>query len=170
MKSMRKISQIKAFEQDFELFEMDGARIIGKAVRSGGRQGKQAELLWHEVLDTPVYDQLVALPDVIADSVVGAMCEEQPDGSVLYILGALAPAGSPVPEGLTSRDLPAGIVAKGEFGDELTDTIAKAEAQGYVTAWPPFTWAAELFLLPEDEQSDDTNVMPRHWLVPVKKA
>ena len=50
---MRKISQIKAFEQDFELFEMDGARIIGKAVRSGGRQGKQAELLWHEVLDTP---------------------------------------------------------------------------------------------------------------------
>ena len=89
---------------------------------------------------------------------------------MLYILGALAPAGSPVPEGLTSRDLPAGIVAKGEFGDELTDTIAKAEAQGYVTAWPPFTWAAELFLLPEDEQSDDTNVMPRHWLVPVKKA
>lgn len=167
---MRKISQIKSFEQDFELFEMDAARIIGKAVRSGGRQGRQAELLWHEVLDTPVYDQLVALPDVIADSVVGAMCEERPDGSVLYLLGALAPADSPVPEGLEYRDLPASIVARGEFGDELTDTIRKAEEQGYTADWPPFTWAAELFLLPEDEQSDDTNVMPRHWLVPVKKS
>lgn len=74
---MRKLSEIKAFEDEFELFEMDAARVIGKAVRSGGQQGKQAELLWGEVMGTQVHEQLVALPDVIADSLVGYMCEEQ---------------------------------------------------------------------------------------------
>lgn len=167
---MRKLSEIKAFEDEFELFEMDAARVIGKAVRSGGQQGKQAELLWGEVMGTKVHEQLVALPDVIADSLVGYMCEEQADGSVLYILGALAPAGTAVPEGMEYRDIPACVVAKGLFGDELTDTVTRAREAGYDAEWPPFTWSAELFVLPEDEQVADTNVMPRHWLIPVKKA
>lgn len=39
---MRKLSEIRAFEDEFELFELDATRVIGKAVRSDGKQQRVA--------------------------------------------------------------------------------------------------------------------------------
>lgn len=169
---MRTISQIRAFEDDGEVFEMPAVRIIGVERRSGGKLGNQAHLLWNDVLEGDVHAALLALPTVVPDALFGWMCDPDPsDGSYRYILGAMTPAGTPVPPGtgFVALDVPAGLCFKGQYSDELTDTVAQAGEMGYDADWTPFTWNAELFIGAEDEQADDSNLMPRHWIIPVRK-
>ncbi|GEM_PF-4245429 len=166
---MKKIYDVKPFEEEFELLEMDAVRIIGLEIACSDPKGQEAALIWNDLLGTKAHEQLVALPDVLnGEALFGFMVNPKADGSFTYLLGAMTPAGTAVPEGFAYMDLPGGTVAKGCFGDSLTKTIERIKEKGFAPNWTPFTWNAEMFFQAEDEQYGDTNLMPRRWIIPVK--
>lgn len=166
---MKKITEVKPFEEDFELLAMDKVRIIGLTVECHDPRGEEASLLWYNLLGTETQDKLVALPDVLGgEALFGFMLNPKEDGSFTYLLGAMTPAETPVPDGFSYMDVPACTVAKGCFGDTLTQTLDRIKEKGYAPDFAPFKWNAEMFFRAEDEQYGDTNRMPRRWIVPVK--
>ncbi|MHC1695952.1 MAG: GyrI-like domain-containing protein [Eubacteriales bacterium] len=166
---MRHISQIKAFEDDFELFELPAVRIIGRQVKSGGALGNTAPALWGEVFGSEDCGTLLSLPHIVPDGLYGWTCE--PDGDTfIYIVCAMTPADTAVPEGFIFRDIPATVCAKGLFGEDIPSTIERAKSLGYVTNWEPYGWNAELYIHAEEENPPKQGCNPWHWLVPVRKA
>ena len=116
---MRNISEIKAFEDEFELFELLVVRIIGKEVRSGGSLGNTAPALWGEVFSSGACNILFGLPHVV-NGLYGWTCEyEAATDTFIYIVCAMTPAGTPVPDGFVYRDIPTTVVAKGLFGEDI---------------------------------------------------
>jgi hypothetical protein len=61
---MRNISEIKAYEDEFELFELPAVRVIGKEARSGGALGNTAPALWGEVFGSNNSTIILGLPHV----------------------------------------------------------------------------------------------------------
>lgn len=168
---MRNVSEICAFEDDFELFHLPAVRIIGKEVRNGGELGNTAPTLWDEMYSSGNCDTLMELPQMVDNSLFGWTCEYDPKtNTFIYIVCAMTPAGTPVPDGFVYRDIPETVCAKGLFGEDVPQTIERAAKLGYVSNWEPYGWNAELYIREEEENPPKDGCMPWHWLVPVKKS
>ena len=169
--TVKDIYELAADMNEQELFMMPDVRIIGKAYRCtfeadmAGQSPHQKYwgefLAFRSVIDT--------LPCIIKGSMV-CWTGDCPKGSnyYTYMPGVICPAGTPVPEGLDYRDLPASVVAKGAYGNEVDDVISKFRPLGYSTCYTDLGWDAKLFL-DEDEISQHLN-SPCRWLVPCSKA
>ena len=167
---MRSFSEIKAFEDEFELFYLPGVRIIGKEIRNGGTLGNTAPALWTETFQNGAFDILKALPQILQDSSFGWTCEyDAKSDTFIYIVCVMTPADTPVPKGFTYRDIPETACAKGLYGESVPKTIERAKELGYEPNWEPFGWNAELYLQAEEDNPPKQVDMPWHWIVPVKK-
>ena len=145
-------------------------RIIGKEVSSGGALGNTAPALWDDVFASGAHDVLMSLPHVLNDSLYGWTCEYSPaTDTFVYIVCAMTPADTLVPEGFVYRDIPKTICAKGLFGESVPQTVKRAKELGYTTNWEPYGWNAELYIHEEEENPPKKDCMPWHWLVPVKR-
>ncbi len=82
----------------------------------------------------------------------------------------ISPADTPVPEGWDYRDLPASYVAKGAYGDEVGDVVAKLKVHGYHTCYTDLGWNAELYFYEEEANPPKQDCSPFRWLVPCRKA
>ena len=167
---MKFFSEIKAFEDEFDVFHLPKARIIGKEVRNGGSLGNTAPTLWTEMFESGAIDVLTALPHILNDSLFGWTCEYAPDtDTFVYIVCALTPADTPVPDGFICRDIPETLCAKGLYGEGMPKTLERIESLGYTPNWEPYGWNAELYLHAEEDNPPKQVDTPWHWIVPVKK-
>jgi hypothetical protein len=82
----------------------------------------------------------------------------------MYMPGIICPAGTPVPQGLDSRDLPASFVARGVYSDEVNDVIHRFVPLGFTTCYTDLGWNAKLFL--GDDAAERHENAPCRWLVP----
>lgn len=168
---MKNFSEIKAFEDKFELYHLPESRIIGKAIRNGGKLGNTAPALWDETFQSGAYDTLKSMPHVLKDSLYGWTCEYDAESDTfVYIVCAVVPANTPVPDGFMYRDIPETICAKGIYGESVQETIERANELGYEPNWEPYGWNAELYLQAEEDNPPKQVDMPWHWIVPVKKV
>lgn len=167
---MRNISEIKPFEDEFEVFDLPAVRIIGKEARCGGALGNTAPALAAETLKPETWNILMQLPLVLKDG-LGFTCDyDKETDTFSYLVSVMTPAGTPVPEGFSFRDVPATCCAKGLFGEGVTQTIVRAREMGYVTNWEPYGWNAEFYVQEEEENPPKTECPTCHWLVPVRKG
>ncbi len=167
---MRNFPEIKAFEDEFEVFELPASRLIGLEVRNGGALGNTAPALWGQAFESGAMDALNALPQVLEGSTYGWTCEYDPStDTFVYIVCVLTPADTPVPDGFTHRDVSATLVAKGLYGESVAQTVERANALGYGTNWEECGWNAELYLQAEEDAPPKQADTPWHWLVPVRK-
>lgn len=168
---MKSISEIRSFEDSFEVYHLPAVRIIGREVRNGGAIGNTAPALWTEVYASGDAEKLMALPQVLDDSMYGWTCEYDPEtDTFIYIVCVMTPVGTPVPDGFVYRDIPETLCAKGLYGEDVPQTIRRAEDAGYATNWEPYGWNAELYLGEEEQNPPKPCATPWHWLVPVKKT
>lgn len=167
---MKEFFEIKAFENNFEIYHLPKARVIGKEVRNGGTIGNTAPALWAEVFESGASEVLMALPHILKGCLYGWTCDYDAEtDTFIYMVCALTPADTPVPEGFVYRDIPETYCAKGLYGEEMSQTIARIHEQGYVTNWEPYGWNAELYL-PEEEADPPKQVdTPWHWIIPVRE-
>ena len=166
--AMRSISEIRPFEDSFEVFTLPAARIIGYETRSGGPLGNTAIALWDRLYSAGQIDQLKALPSLIPNSLCGWTCEyDAASDTFVYLVCALTPQGTPVPDGCTFRDLPATACAKGLYGEDVMQTVERAKAHNYAPNWAVCGWNAELYLDEEEANPPKQADTPWHWLVPV---
>lgn len=167
---MKEFSEIKAFDDEFELYHLPKVRIIGKETRNGGALGNTAPALWDAAFQSGAYDHLKKLPHVLRDSLFGWTCEyDATTDTFVYIVCAVTPADTPVPEGYSYRDIPETVCAKGLYGETVQQTIERARTAGYVPNWDSYGWNAECYLDAEEQQPPKQTDMPWHWIVPVKK-
>lgn len=167
---MRNISEIKAFEDEFEVFHLPEVRIIGKEVRNGGSIGNTAPALWGQMCESGDIDVLMSLPHVLQNSLYGWTCEyDSKTDTFVYIVCAMTPANTPVPEGFVYRNLIATDCAKGLYGESVQQTVKRAKELGYKNNWERCGWNAELYIQAEEDNPPKQVSEPWHWLVPVKK-
>ena len=168
---MKHFSEIRAFEDAFELYHMPAVRIIGQETRNGGALGNTAPALWDEMFHSGAYEVLKTLPPVLEDSLYGWTCEyDAASDTFVYIVCAVTPANTPVPEGYCYRDIPETDCAKGLYGESVQQTVERARQAGYVPNWEPYGWNAEMYLQAEEDHPPKQVTAPWHWLVPVRKA
>lgn len=168
---MKNFSEIRAFDDEFEIFEMPASRLIGLETRNGGALGNTAPALWDKTFTIGAMDALMALPQVLEDSTFGWTCEyDPPTDTFIYIVCVLTPADTPVPEGFIYRNVPATLVAKGLYGESVAQTVERAQALGYETNWEECGWNAELYLQAEEDVPPKQADAPWHWLVPVRRS
>lgn len=168
---MRNFPEIKAFEDEFEVFELPASRLIGLEARNGGALGNTAPALWGQAFESGAMDALKALPQVLEGGTYGWTCEYDPStDTFVYIVCVLTPAGTPVPEGFIYRDVSATLVAKGLYGESVAQTVERANVLGYGTNWEACGWNAELYLQAEEDAPPKQVDTPWHWLVPVRKS
>lgn len=90
--------------------------------------------------------------------------EDDPNRDFTYMIGALMPMGTPIPDGFDYRVLRGTLVIKGILGMEMQDVIKQAKTMGYTTNYGDNnSWNAELYL---DGEPDEDKWS---WLIPVKK-
>ncbi len=166
---MRNFSEIKAFENNFELFHLSKARVIGMEIRSGGSMGNTAPVVWKKVFQNGAFDILKSLPQVLNNSFYGWTCDHDAESDTFsYIVCVLTPAGTPVPEGFVYRDIPETICTKGLYGENFFETLERAKELGYEPNWEPYGWNAELYLDAEEDNPPKQVDTPWHWVIPVK--
>ena len=167
---MKNFSEITAFHDEFEVFYLPRARIIGKEVRNGGPLGNTAPDLWKEVYESGAVEVLAALPHILKDSLYGWTCEyDAQTDTFVYIVCALVTADTPVPEGFVYRDIPETVCAKGLYGEGMEQTFERINECGYTPNWEPYGWNAELYIQAEEDNPPKQVDMPWHWIVPIKK-
>jgi len=168
--SMKSIREMKPFVDEQEIFAMPDVRIIGKAYRC---LFNPDETPWQQFWDEygAIKPALCALPKIIENGMI-CWTGDSPQGSdhYTYMLGVVCPAGTVVPEGLDYRDLPASYVAKGEYGEEISEIIGKFTPMGFVTCYTDLGWNAELYLDGETDNPPREGCNPFRWLVPCAKV
>lgn len=167
---IRDISKSKPFDDNFELMSLPAVRIIGKEARNGGIYGDTGPALWKEVFSSGDSNILFSLPNAANNGLCGWICDFEPEtDSFIYLVCAITPAGTDVPEGFVYRDIPETICTKGVRGEDIPQTIKRAEELGYITNWEPYEWNAEFYF--EEEQDDPPGKTSDtwHWMIPVKK-
>lgn len=87
----------------------------------------------------------------------------------IYIVCVLTPADTPVPDRFIYRDIPETLCAKGIYGESMSETLDRINANGYTTNWEPYGWNAELYIQAEEENPPKQVDTPWHWIVPVKE-
>ena len=171
--TMKNIHEIKPFVEEQEFFLMPEVRIIGIEGRCKLHTGSNADVMevWQR-FDETVTAKLDILPRAMPNALLG-WTGDCPEGSdtYSYIISAICPADTPVPEGLVYRDLPASYVAKGRYGDGLNDVVNTFTSKGFLTCYIDLPWNAELYL--DDEENNppikDCH-QPFRWLVPCVKV
>lgn len=171
--TMKNIQELTlTLPEEREIFIMPDVRIIGIARKctfeSDGQGITPHEDYWNEFFS---YNSVISgLPQVIKDSMV-CWTGDSPKGSnyYTYMPGVICPAGTPVPNGLDYRDLPASYVAKGVYGDEsnMADVFNFFKPLGFTTYYTDLGWNAKLFL-GDNEKKNHYN-SPCRWLVPCVK-
>ncbi|WP_167957072.1 effector binding domain-containing protein [Anaerosporobacter faecicola] len=167
---MKEIVEIKPFTTEFELVHLPACRIIGKEIRNGGKLGNTAPKLWDEVYSTNVHSVLEKLPHLISKDLFGWTCEyDSETDTFIYIVCALTPMDTKVPDGFTYRDIPETICAKGLYGEDVGQTLQRAEKVGYQANWekPGCGWNAEMYFHEEEENPPMESATQWHWLIPV---
>ncbi len=168
---MRSISEVRPFEDWFEVYYLPASRIIGMEARSGGSLGNTAPALWDSVIAKGADQVLASLPALIPESLFGWTCEHDPaTDTFVYMVCALTPADTPVPEGFSFRDWPETLCAKGLICEDVGQTIGHAGNAGYTDNWGSCPWNAELYLNAEVADPPGDFVTPWHWLVPVRRT
>ena len=166
---MQSVSEIRPFDDRLEVYHLPASRIIGVKARSGGMLGNTAPALWDSVLESGVDQTLRSMPSLISESLLGWTCEYDPEtDTFVYMVCALTPAGTPVPDGFTYRDWPETLCAKGLFGEDVGQTCERMQSLGYAANWELCPWNAELYLDAEMANPPKQCDTPWHWLVPVK--
>ena len=170
--TVKNINEIKPFVEEQEVFVMPEVRIIGITGRCKLHTGSNDDVMevWQR-LDDAVWAKMENLPRVMPNTVLG-WTGDCPEGSdtYSYIISVVCPAGTPVPEGLDYRDLPASYVAKGEYGDDIGGVVNKFTPKGFVTCYTDLGWNAELYLDEEEKNPPKENCSPFRWLVPCVKV
>ena len=167
---MKAFGEIKAFEDNVEIFRLPKARVIGKEIRNGGSIGNTAPALWNEVYASGQMEVLMRLPHILNNSTYGWTCDYDAEtDTFIYIVCVLTPADTPVPEGFIFRDIPETLCAKGLYGESMAETIGRIHENGYTTNWEPYGWNAELYIQEEEENPPKPVDTPWHWIVPVRK-
>jgi len=117
-------------------------------------------------------DILMALPRIAGDALYGWTCEHNPaDDTHCYLVCALTPAGTPIPEGFVYRDYPETPCARGCYDEEFAPTMEHIKAAGYTPNWEACPWNAELYLQDEEDHPPVKNCAQQfRWLIPVCKA
>ena len=167
---MKEFFEIKAFEDKFEVYHLPKSRVIGKEVRNGGSIGNTAPDLWNDVFSSGSIDVLMTLPHILNHSTYGWTCDYDAEtDTFIYIVCVLTPADTPVPDGFVYRDIPETLCAKGIYGESMSETLDRINANGYTTNWEPYGWNAELYIQAEEENPPKQVDTPWHWIVPVKE-
>ncbi|HML46509.1 MAG TPA: GyrI-like domain-containing protein [Clostridia bacterium] len=137
---------ISDFSGENGIYEMPPARFIG--IRHNHMPGTKGRKQLGDFIDSTFQsktwkDVVMNLPNVLCGEAGDFTCEYVPEtDSFSFIVGVFAPAGTPVPEGLDSRDVPATLVwvskKEGGKGKDIPD--------GYETNFdaPGFPWQAFL--------------------------
>lgn len=113
---------------------------------------------------------LKTLPHILNDSLYGWLCEYDAESNTfVYIVCAMTPANTPVPEGFIYRDIPETDCAKGLYGENVSQTMKRAQEIGYTMNLDPYVWNAELYVQEEEDNPPKQADTPWHWIVPVKK-
>lgn len=166
---MLSVSKIRPFDDHLEIYHLPASRIIGVETRLGGKLGNTAPALWDRVFSCGADKVLSSLPVLIPDSLMGWTCEYDPaTDTFVYMVCAITPAGTEVPEGFTFRDWPETLCAKGLYGEDVGQTCERLKLLGYATNWEPSPWNAELYLSAEEAKPPKQCDTLWHWLVPVK--
>gem|GEM_PF-695107 len=144
--TVKNINEIKPFVEEQEIFLMPEVRIIGIEGRCKLHTGSNSDVMevWQR-FDETVTAKLDNLPRAMPNALLG-WTGDCPEGSdtYSYVISVICPAGTPVPEGLVYRDLPASYVAKGRYGDGLNDVINTFTSKGFLTCYIDLPWNADL--------------------------
>lgn len=99
----------------------------GKEIRSGGNLGNTAPSLWDEVYASKEYIKMESLPQVLSKNLFGWTCEYDCEtNTFVYLVCALTPVGTPVPDGFVYRDIPETFCAVGMYGESVDETVKRA--------------------------------------------
>jgi predicted transcriptional regulator YdeE len=176
--AFRDIAEAKAAQKELEIFKMPACRVIGKeaSLPLHGEDPMPAHPLWEACMKSGDWKMLMALPQVIKekDSCLGWTCDYvAATDTFSYLVSALTPAGTPVPEGCQFRDVPETLVAVGAWGDEIGDIAGRLKDMGLEAAWgvAGCGWNAELYFFTEQENPPPNgNKVGCRWMVPCKRA
>lgn len=170
---MKEIREMKAFMKEIEVVHLPASRIIGKEVRNGGSLGNTAPALWDAIYASQDHVILEKLPHVVSQDLFGWTLEYDPESKTFaYIVCALTPAGTPVPNGFTYRDIPETLCAVGLYGESVNQTLKKIALQGFEANWSAVGcgWNAELYFHEEEQKPPKKSKSPWHWLVPIRST
>ena len=159
--------------KELHMIRIPAARIIGRETRNGGKLGNTAPALWDAVYAGQDHVVLEALPKAGHQELFGWTCEYDPaTKTFVYLVCALTPAGTPVPEGFAYREIPTTLCAVGLYGESVNKTLKRAAEQGYVANWSAdgCGWNAEMYFSAEEANPPKQTKSPWHWLVPVRAA
>ena len=165
--SYRSISEMKPFQNEFGIYRMPAARVIGKAFVHP--PNGNAVPFVEETFHSPEWPKVLKLPTVLPDTDCGFTCEYVFETQCFtYIVSVLAPSETPVPEGCQYRDVAETLVAVGLRGEDAGKTCERLKAFGYTTNWdaPMCGWNAEIYFHEEDKVYPNEN--NPHWLVPCR--
>ena len=149
------IADIRPNVAELEYFTIPDARVIGKGMRCSCDPGAPNLIpaFWDKCLGEGIKDVTDALPRLIPAMLGFTDDYDAKTNTFLYIISVLCPAGTPVPEGFVSRDIPACVVSKGRYGEWLDACKPVWARDGW--QWNDGAgqcWNAELYL---DGESTD---------------
>jgi hypothetical protein len=158
------------------VFEMPSVLIIGKAKRNTALIDQVSmEKFWAKCEEDKVFDTLKNLPKIIPNHILGwtGDCPDDeknnPDHSFTYMISAMFPLDTPIPDNLDYRVLHKNIVGKGLYGMEMKDAINEFNKMGYEPNWDDNNgWNSELYLDGEEERAIKNNGPVWSWLIPLK--
>ena len=165
---MNDISMIKPRADKIEIFSMPNVILAGKARRNSSL-ADGAPGLWREMGEKKLFDIINGMPKAISNHLMGwsGDCPEDEsnvDRDFTYMIGALVPYDTPIPDALDYRVLRGTLVAKSVLGADMYETISQLNEMGYETNYGDCNgWNAELYL--DGEEDEDKWC----WLIPVRK-
>lgn len=144
-----------AFLEKIEFISLPDVRIIGReaACSLDPTAGNPVPELWGSSFADGTIQRLKELPLAVPDCTIGWMGDVNGQ-NYRYIAGVIASAGTPVPEGMQYRDLPACQLAKGYIHGNLQNgdiyvnahelTLAGIAAKQIKYDYS-FGWSAEIY-------------------------
>lgn len=168
---MQLVSKLRPYQTEISFCRLPAARIIGLQTRSGGSLGNTAPVLWDRAFSSGTMEMLMKLPTLIDHANFGWTMEYDAESDTfVYMVCVLTPAGTPVPDGCTFRDLVETDCVLGLFGEDTMTTVERAKEAGFIPNWETCGWNAELYFAEEEKNPPRACGTPWRWLVPVRNA
>lgn len=148
---MKNLSEIKPHASDIEVYEMTNVRLIGKYKRNT-HFGDTTPSLWDECFADGSMDILKGLPSIIPNAFLGWLGDYTPnDKTIGYVVGVLAPAGTPVPEGFICKDFTSPMfIADCLIDLDINDKLDRINKLGFKSPFCSIDcvgwWEGELYL------------------------